>query len=183
MAAWEEPFEVWGDWSRTLQDQLDRWLVWGAALGLNGWERVEPSGISGELAGHRLDAQTRLNGLAGSAARGERSPAQVAAWAAALGAGLTRTSFFLAANAAHDEGVVRVLGAAERHCPTCPSKQGAYPSAAAMVAACGGWPGDGSDRCGGQCRCGVYPRSVYPWLAAQAGAVVSPFLGLANLPT
>lgn len=49
--------------------------------------------------------------------------------------------------------VERILDPNAQHCLTCPPKAGVYESWAAMLAACGGVPGDGSDDCLGRCRC------------------------------
>lgn len=66
--------------------------------------------------------------------------------------------------------VQRLLNPLAAHCATCPPKASEYPSWDAMLAVCGGLPGDGSDQCFSQCRCslrifqdGIW-RDLVEWL-------------------
>lgn len=90
------------------------------------------------------------------------SLAQAAAWGGQSGRGLIRASGQMAA-AARFEGqpVSRIMTAFEDHCATCPGKARLYASVEAMVRECGGWPGDGSDECHGNCLCGLEPATEY----------------------
>lgn len=64
-----------------------------------------------------------------------------------------------------DHPVRRFLDPAADHCDSCPGKEGEYANWDEMVARCGGVPGDGSDTCDGNCRCGVEEEIAGQWVA------------------
>ena len=61
--------------------------------------------------------------------------------------------------------VRRLLWPPADHCRTCPPKEGEYESWDAMLAFCGGVPGDGSDACFSNCRCRLEYQSDGEWLS------------------
>lgn len=104
----------------------------------------------------------RINALAARYDAGEISARQLANWSGQTQRGLARTAEQMGGMARiGDEPVRRVMKAGEDHCGTCPSKIGTYASLEECLAVCGGWPGDGSDDCHGNCYCTIEPVSLY----------------------
>lgn len=80
------------------------------------------------------------------------------------------------AAAARFEGqpISRILTAFEEHCSTCPGKARIYANAEEMVRLCGGWPGDGSDECHGNCLCGLEPATEFSIFGQTTEGLLTP---------
>ncbi len=95
--------------------------------------------------------------LAALSALAWRTALYVGAFWAAIGLGLA------AGLRRRDNPVRRFLDPVAAHCDTCPPKEAEYPSWDEMVAVAG-IPGDGSDDCGGRCKCGVEEKVNGVWV-------------------
>lgn len=110
------------------------------------------------------DARARMEqdiDVAGFAWSAEQLEAALGAlsWRTGLYSGALWAAFGLGAGAwamakRGDPPVRRFLDPSADHCPTCPGKEREYANWNEMVALAG-IPGDGSDVCNGNCRCGV----------------------------
>lgn len=134
------------------------------------------------------DLRVRVTSLEQRLLAGEISEAQARSWAGQAGRGLTRTAAQMGAMAdLGDEPVRRIMSAGEQHCGSCPAKARTYASLEECIAECGGWPGDGSDDCHGNCLCSLEPvsrASVYAdpgdLLVLRGGrSGIEPFAGAA----
>lgn len=127
--------------------------------------------------------EARIDALAQKLADEEISLAQAASWSGQGGRGLIRTAGQMG-SAARFEGVPvsRVMTAFESHCLTCPGKAKIYPSLEAYLAETGGWPGDGSDQCHGNCLCSLEPATEFSVFGEETSGLFSP-TGLPPLPS
>lgn len=144
--------------------------------------------LGNELTWRRLsEAQQRMearfDALAEKLAGEEISLAQASVWAGQGSRGLIRAAGQMG-SAARFEGqpVSRVMTAFEDHCLTCPGKAKIYPDLEAYLAETGGWPGDGSDQCHGNCLCSLEPATEFSVFGDETGGLLSP-TGLPPLPT
>ncbi len=118
------------------------------------------------LAAVQANAELRMGSLQqrlllGPGTPGGISLAQAKTYGAQALRGLVRTAGQMgAAESMGDQPVRRGMTAFELHCLTCPSKTGLYLNLAECIAKCGGWPGDGSDQCHGNCLCYIRPASI-----------------------
>jgi len=118
------------------------------------------------LAAVQANAELRMGSLQqrlllGPGTPGGISLAQAKTYGAQALRGLVRTAGQMgAAESMGDQPVRRGMTAFELHCLTCPRKAGLYLHLAECIAKCGGWPGDGSDQCHGNCLCYIRPASI-----------------------
>ncbi|NUQ01397.1 MAG: hypothetical protein HUU35_16260 [Armatimonadetes bacterium] len=71
-------------------------------------------------------------------------------------------------------GSRRHLTAFEDHCASCPGKARLYANVEAMVEETGGWPGDGSDDCHGNCLCSLEPATEFSVFGDETEGLLTP---------
>ncbi|MBI2301152.1 MAG: hypothetical protein HYU66_19770 [Armatimonadetes bacterium] len=132
-----------------------------------------PRAATPRLTAARDGYHARLDALAANTAAGKCSPAQARAWAAASGRGFLHFAQQVG-HAEHlgDDGVRRVMTPGAEHCTTCPGKARTFGSLAECLAETGGWPGDGSDECHGNCLCHLEPQRLYSVFADTSQSLV-----------
>lgn len=159
-------------WERTGGDPA-RWLaaftrqaegaMAAAAMLEHGRVVTHPSArLLGRLNGARAIMAERLAWYATARRRGDISTAKLQAWSGEEARGMVRCAGQMGAveHWPDDLPMRRVLTWHEDSCPSCPAKARTYRSIEHYLAVAGGWPGDGSDTCGGNCNCSLQPATA-----------------------
>lgn len=155
--------EDWKDWASVAFHQQ---MLTAASVQGGGTHVLDSPTLQRRLAAVQANAELRMGSLQERLLLGPDHPdgislAQANTWGAQAMRGLVRTAGQMgAAESFGDRPVRRGMTAFEAHCLTCPSKAGLYVNLAECIAKCGGWVGDGSDQCHGNCLCYVRPASI-----------------------
>lgn len=175
-----------GKWSTTAMSSFRLGSLVAASVQGGGTHVLDSPMLQRRLAAVQANAELRMNSLQERLLLGPDHPdgislAQANAWGAQAMRGLVRTAGQMgAAESLGDRPVRRGMTAFEAHCLTCPSKAGLYTNIRECIEKCGGWVGDGSDQCHGNCLCYVRPASITSVYGDDLSGSLK--VRLANLP-
>lgn len=145
------------EWAERLAPVAQNSTVAGALVGVGG-TTLRDAPTQRRVAGVLETTQAKLDSLVERVEAEDISAAQAAAWAGQAVRGSVRSAQMIGGVSWYsDQPIQRIMGAGEKHCGTCPGKAGSYDNLEHYLAVCGGWPGDGSDDCHGNCYCSLEP--------------------------
>lgn len=162
------------DWRDTLQTSGARMMLAAAAVQYGDDPLLQL--VTAKRLTEAIDSlNVRVAALADRAEAGEISAAQAAAWAGQSGRGLVRAAGQMGSAARfEDQPIQRVMTAFENHCATCPGKADLYADLEDYLARAGGWPGDGSDECHGNCLCSLEPATEFSVFGQETEGLLTP---------